>query len=433
MKLYTLLALSTITIASVLESKAQIDNRINFSPEWVRSGIRNAATDAADVAVFNPGGVTSLPVGFHLGLGNQSLFRSPEHSYTIADVEVSHKQDGSDPIFPSVYLAYNQGKWALTGGLFVSGGGATANFPNGSFSTELIGLMAVMGSMGAYTVAADQYMEASSFYLTTMFGGAYKINDKISLGANVRYIAAQNSTKAGFTLTGSPIMLPDMPIVIDTEAEASSFAASFGVFITPTEKLSIAARYDLMAPLDFKTSVNKDDAGLFEDGGKANRDLPAVLALGVNYKVTDKFRVELDYNYFFQTQADWEKSSMVTQERGISAMAGDAYSYALGLEYDLTEKLLFSIGGLYTVMDFQDKDGYYTSLGAFETVPGDNFSLNTGVRYKITDKIAVNAGVSNVMWEKDQEVQALMLQPMDVKVKTNNKMTAFGIGLNVSF
>ncbi len=433
MKLYTLLALSTITIASVFESEAQIDNRMNFSPEWVRSGIRNAATDAADVAVFNPGGVTALPEGFHLGLGNQSLFRSPEHSYTIADVKVSHKQEGSDPIFPSVYMAYNKGKWALTGGMFVSGGGATANYPNGSFSTELIGLMAVMGSMGAYSAAGNQYIEASSYYLTGMFGGAYKINDKISLGANVRYISAQNATKAGFTLTGSPIMLPDMPIAIDVEQEATSFGASFGAFITPTEKLSIAARYDMMVPLEFKNTVNKDDAGLFEDGGKANRDLPAVFALGVNYKLTDKFRVEVDYNYYFQTQADWEKSSPVTEEKAISAMAGDAYSYALGLEYDFTDKLLFSIGGMYTVMDFQDRDGYYTTLGAFETVPGDNFSLNTGVRYKITEKIAVNAGVSNVMWEKDQEIQALMLQPMDVKVKTNNRMTAFGVGVNVSF
>ena len=228
-------------------------------------------------------------------------------------------------------------------------------------------------------------------------------------------------------------MLPDMPIAIDVEQEATSFGASFGAFITPTEKLSIAARYDMMVPLEFKNTVNKDDAGLFEDGGKANRDLPAVFALGVNYKLTDKFRVEVDYNYYFQTQADWEKSSPVTEEKAISAMAGDAYSYALGLEYDFTDKLLFSIGGMYTVMDFQDRDGYYTTLGAFETVPGDNFSLNTGVRYKITEKIAVNAGVSNVMWEKDQEIQALMLQPMDVKVKTNNRMTAFGVGVNVSF
>ena len=74
------------------------------------------------------------------------------------DVETTRAQDGADYVFPSLYIAYNKEKWALTGGMFVSGGGATANFTNGSFSTDLIGFSAVMGTMGAYTQATEQFL-----------------------------------------------------------------------------------------------------------------------------------------------------------------------------------------------------------------------------------------------------------------------------------
>lgn len=433
MKKLTLFAAFIALGTSSLTLEAQIDNRNNYSPEWVRSAIRNATADAADAAVFNPGGVTRLEQGFHLGLGNQMLFRSPEHSYTLVDVETTRKQDGADYVFPSVFMAYNTQKWALTGGMFISGGGATANYPEGSISTDMMGFGAVMGSMGAYTQATNQYLEASSYYMTYMLGGAYAINDKISLGANFRYIMGQNATKAGFTLTGSPMMLPDMPIAIDLEQEANAMSASFGVFYTPTERLAISARYDMMAELDFETKVNTDDSQSFEDGSKANRDLPAVLATGVSYKLTDKVRVEADFNYYFQENADWEKSTPITDEKPISELAGNAYATALGAEIDLSEKLLFSLGVMYTAIDFNDKDGYYTTMGAFETVPGNNTSINTGFRYRVNENIAVNLGMANVFWEKDQEVKAVMLQPNDVTVTTNNKMTAFGLGVDFNF
>lgn len=415
----------------VLNAWSQIDNRINLSPEWIRSGVRNASADAADVVVFNPAGAAKLPDGFHLGLGNQMLFRKPSHEYSLGDVAVTRDQDGNDMVFPSIYMSYGKNKWALTGGVFVSGGGATANFPDGSFSTDIIGFMALAGAMGAYTVADEQYMEASSFYLTGMLGAAYELNDKIAFGANVRLLNAMNETRAGLTLSGSPIQLPDMPLAIETSDEANGMGASFGVFMTPSEKLAISARYDLMVPLEFSTSITTDDFGLFDESKTFHRDLPAVLATGARYSFSDQFRAEVDFNYYFQNGADWGKSTPLTNEQAISAMAGDAWSYAGGMEYDFSDKLTFSLGALYTVFGFEDRDGYYTTLGAFETVPGTNFSVNTGFLYQFSERIGFNAGISRVTWEKDREIRALMLQPMDVKVKTNNSMTALGFGLNI--
>ena len=41
-----------------------IDNRTNWSAEWVRTLNRNAATDFADIAMYNPAGTVKLHEGF---------------------------------------------------------------------------------------------------------------------------------------------------------------------------------------------------------------------------------------------------------------------------------------------------------------------------------------------------------------------------------
>ncbi|MDO9264564.1 MAG: hypothetical protein Q7U02_11405, partial [Desulfosalsimonadaceae bacterium] len=62
---------------------AQIDQLSNISPEWIRTGNRNAATDSTDIVLYNPAGLPEMSEGIHLNFGNQSLFRSPEHSYNL--------------------------------------------------------------------------------------------------------------------------------------------------------------------------------------------------------------------------------------------------------------------------------------------------------------------------------------------------------------
>ncbi len=51
--------------------------------------------------------------------------------------------------------------------------------------------------------------------------------------------------------------------------------------------------------------MNKDDIGLATDGAKSRRDLPAVLYLGAGYRWSDKLQMLVDFNYYFQTAADW--------------------------------------------------------------------------------------------------------------------------------
>ena len=179
-----------LTIASF----AQHDNLSNLSAEWVRTPARNAATDASDIVVYNPAGLVKLNNGFHINLGNQSLFRKPSHTFDfgLGGGEQTYTQDGNDLFLPNLYMTYKQNNFALFTGVFMAGGGATANYPTGSITTELIGLQALMGAQGAYAAYDHQSMKASSFYLTTTIGGSYAVNEMISFAVAGRYISATN-------------------------------------------------------------------------------------------------------------------------------------------------------------------------------------------------------------------------------------------------
>ena len=122
------------------ELSAQIDNLSNMSAEWIRTGNRNAATDAADIVVYNPGAITELPDGFQIDLGNQTLVRRPTHTYdsSTGSGSISRTQEGIDWFLPSVYMTYNQDDWAIFGGYYIPGGGATVDYPDGSATTEMI-------------------------------------------------------------------------------------------------------------------------------------------------------------------------------------------------------------------------------------------------------------------------------------------------------
>lgn len=414
---------------------AQMDNLINLSSEWVRSGARNASADAADAVVYNPAGVVQLEDGFHIHFSNQSMFRNPSHSYDlgIGQGPRSFSQSGADPFLPNLYAAYKKNNWALYTGAFISGGGATMNYPEGSLITDLIGLQSLMATEGAYTDIKAANLKASSMYLTTTLGGSYQASTRFSMSLALRHITAKNTAKAGITLTTSPLDLPDMPLALETEESASGIGAVIGINFTAATGLNLSSRYESAVALDFKTKQLVDDFGMTKDGDMARRDLPAVFAVGVSYDVNEKLQVLADYNYYFQKNADWGTSTPVTEEKSWSSMAGDAATIAAGLQYKVSNSFTYSFGGGYTNFAYSDREGYYTRIGTYEVMMDDNWNLNTGFAFQATEKLNFSFGYMHAFWAKDQKIKALNAQPLDVDVTVNNSMDIVAFGVNFRF
>ncbi len=426
------------------QAYAQIDNLTNMSAEWVRLANRNAATDAADIVVYNPAGLVSLADGFHLNISNQSMFRRPQHEFVdpITSESVSFKQGDPDWFVPNVYAAYTKDRWSVFTGVYIPGNGAALDYPDGSITTRLIGLELIQqinqgifdafGVENAYTALANESIEASSLYLTGTVGGTYRVTDIVSVAAGVRYIRAENDIEGELTVTGGTLgaNTPDMPFVVDVDQSADGWGFVLGVQVIPVEDLVLALRYESEVNLNFENDVNgSDNLGLFIDGDRNHRDFPAMVGFGASYRFTPELRGEADFNWFFQEAADWGRSD--TGER-ISDMAGDVWSWGLSAAYQATRELEISGGFLYTDHLWDDMDGYFQSAtGAIETLYSDNWNLSTGIGYLIRPGVKVNLGVAFTIWE--DETIFIDAGPLTLPVRTENSTTTVALGVDLAF
>lgn len=436
------------------EVVAQMDNLSNMSAEWMRMNNRNAALDAADIVNYNPAGLVFLEEGLHFNISNQTLIRQPEHSYNLGlgDGEKSFTQDGIDPILPMFYVAYTKDKWSAYSGVYISGGGASVNYPDGSISTDIITTSILYSPapapFPAGTMLKDVYpdnkqsLEASSYYLTIPVGVAYKINDMFSVSVGGRYVKGINKTKAELQLLNSPLGAPDQSLIIDYDANANGFGFVLGVNVAVNEKINFAAHYESKVKLDFENDVKQDDIDKFTDGKKNRRDLPAVLNTGISYKITDKLRTEINYNYYFQTDADWGKTLEDTPlEEETSKLAGNCYTTGIAFAYDLNEKTQLSLGTTYTNFGYpseSDKEKYYSNLGWYEALKYSNLNLGVGGAYEVINNLKINVGFGITLWNDCdiKSVNAEMLQAAGVPITNVNvecKDRGYSLTLGVNY
>lgn len=424
---------------------AQMDNLTNLSVEWMRIPARNAASDSADIVVYNPAALVRLSDGFHFNLGNQSLLRKPRHKYDLqlGAGEQSFTQDGIDAFLPNFYAAYTKDKWAVYGGLYISGGGAVADYPQGSLTTDLITLMVQMSPaldefgqptgyavMDLYPGAKGQFLKASSYYLTATLGGAYAVSGNFSASFGLRYINAANKTKTGLTLTDSPLALPDKTLLFDSQDKANGVGAVLGIHFAATPKLDLAAHYESKIKLDFETNVNTDDIGLTQDGAMSRRDLPAVLYLGAGYRWNEKLQMLVDFNYYFQSAANWGKTEVDGVEKTWAEAAGDCYAAGIGLSYKLCERMQVSAGTVFTKFLFKDKELYYTRLGEFEAPKNDNWNSGIGLAFKATSKLTLNLALGATFW-KSSEINEVFLSSLPARIKITASAYSFSVGMHL--
>ncbi|MDQ1355006.1 MAG: hypothetical protein QG657_5315 [Acidobacteriota bacterium] len=433
--LFRLLIVGVLLFSGSTLLVGQIDNLTNMSAEWIRLSNRNAAVDAVDIVVYNPAGLTKLTDGFHFNISNQTLIRKPKHSFDLGMGKETYTQDGIDPFIPNFYAAYKKDKWALFGGIYIPAGGAVVDYPKGSINTKLLGYSLIPQFGGLYDHFKNDYLKATSLYLTFTAGGAYAISDFISIAGGLRYIHVKNTTKLGLTVADSTGIIPGTAFDLNAKMTGNGLGGILGIDIFPLEGLNIGIRYETKVKLELEADIIKDsfEGMLISQGDKSRRDLPAMLGVGVSYDITSCLRAEVDFNYFFQKQADWGITSAGNLENAIltAKAAGDCYSLGACLAYQACPKFQVSAGFLYTIFDFKDMAGYFTTVGAFEVLYSDNCNLGAGFCYALTNKVKLNVGVGTTIW-KDETIKALAAYPLDLDVQTTNKSFAFAIGTNIS-
>jgi long-chain fatty acid transport protein len=401
-----------------------IDNRTNWSAEWVRTLNRNAATDFADIAAYNPAGTVKLHEGFSLNgslqYGKKDYTNNVSLPAAIPYTGCTDCESDEPSYIPGIFGVYNKGKWSLFGAFSNVAGGGKVDFEQGNWTTIGAQLFLIGADPTDNLVAPgpQQQISGESFYLGFTLGGAFALNDMLSFSVGLRYVDASREASASATILDGTLS-PALTLAINYEEEGDGLGAIFGVNIAPNDKLNIGMRYETETDIDLKATVKQDfpPGVLFgltgiSDGQKRARDLPALLGLGASYWITPKLRTEINWTYYFNENADWA---------GVEDDVDNGYDAGIAFEYLLNDKLKVSIGYMYT--DYGVEPGDMLP----ENPELDVNTIGGGIAYAINEKLHTNISIANSFYIDDSYIESLPTFDVPVEFEKNIFFVSFGI------
>ena len=329
----------------------------------------------------------------------------------------------------------------------------------------LAGTGSYPGFMNITGYTSDIFFKGTSVYFGYQANVSYDINDMISAAIGGRFVSAKNtysgyirnvkilapSTYGGTQAPGDYLRLvaaiPGVPagtkavlngtasyidgataVEADAEMTGTGFTPILSVNLTPSEKLNIAIRYEFKTKLNLKTTVNsgKDGDGLFMQDSVAIADMPAMLAVGLNFKPVNKLMLSASFDYYWDKNVDYDGQALVE----INQINKNFIEFGLGAEYSLSEKLRASAGWVHTITgvnsNYQSDMSYSTNTNSF----------GAGFGYRITPMIDLNIGGQYTFYKegsKDFEHMLGSTVPVPVTETYNKKTWIIAVGLDFSF
>ena len=330
-------------------------------------------------AFYNPAGTVFLEDGLYVQLNSQTLFKNYEMETRLDKTDkLSHESDHPSAFVPSIQMVKKEGDRAYFLHAGAAAGGGAVKYGNGISAFEVIGQKIQAGLSGQFPDNNVDYLggstvNGSSYYINTTFGVAQKINPKFSVagGLRVMYVTRELDGTAHFNLDlsgnlSNELKKENVRVNIDSERTGWGVGGVVGFNYQPTEKLNIGFKYEsevelnLNADGNLKTSkvgdisgnyigdkliISKIDGKLRKEPVIAEwleddrRNLPAVMALGLSYELTDRITLLTSGNYYFIKDAN---------RNGVYDNYDNGYELSIGVDYKLNDKWTLMAGYQYT-------------------------------------------------------------------------------------
>ena len=437
--------------------------------------LRNPARDAViaiDGVYSNPAGIAFLPQGFHLSVSWQAAFQKRQMDVNNQLFQLNGgKADkyfegvAKAPVIPSFQAAYViNDKWSVSAQFAVGGGGGECEFAEGlPMFEELVGGQLVGAQATSYGLS--QNLTGKQFFYGFQVGATYRLTDNFSVFGGARGVLANcsyegaitnitaNGVAAGSYLSGVKAMvdagLAQLEPVKDVagykekyqELAAQSAAlaqgsallgsdfnldcAQSGFGITPIigldwnlGKLNLAAKYEFRTKINLENDSENTSANVtalmpaYADGAKVRSDIPAILTLGAQYQFTDAVRVMGGFHYY------WDKDA-----KGTPIKKGDnTWEANLGIEWDVNDKILLSLGGQRTQYGFDDADMADTNFNISST------AICLGGAYKFSEKMKLNVGYMHSFYDDHKFTNA-----NGTACNYTRKNDVVGVSLDIAF
>jgi long-subunit fatty acid transport protein len=233
----------------------------------------------------------------------------------------------------------------------------------------------------------------------------------------------------------------------DAEQTGSGITPFFSVNISPSENLNIAIKYEMKTKLELENKTAKDltigyDATgtpitMFPTGAKTNNDMPDMLTLGIDYKVSDALKLSFGSNYYFDKDADYGKKydhDLVSSTPTIpisnrKIINKNGLSLQAGMEYNISEKMLVSCGYVWANKGVNEKYQSDLSYG----LATQTFGL--GGAYNVKENIQINLGFGYTYYSPDtKNIEHVMGNKVYVAEESYYKSTKIvAVGVDFKF
>jgi long-chain fatty acid transport protein len=408
--------------ATYEEGLPSFENQLAEIPALLSS--QSIPTTAYDAEIFFEG--TSVYFGYQaniaykindqlsLGAGIRLVSAKNTYNGNINNIRIN-------PTYPAFGTMYN-GSLNSAPGFFTAGATALNTLSAGSTSAATSLNALVTGGTPAAT-PLTALPAATQAQIATLLGAAGISTTGMNIGtaaATLTAVAPQFATKAA-TMAAYAGQTQDRSV--DAEETGNGFTPILSANYSPSDKINISLRYEFKTKLELTTKVNggMDGGGLFIDGEKVIADMPAMLAVGGEFKPMDKLLVGATFNTYFDKNVDYDGSEAVD----IDMIDKNFYEYGLGAEYSFSDKLRASLGWV------------ATSTGVNENYQSDmRYSANTnsfggGIGYRITPMIDLNLGGQFTMY---QDVTKDYTRALGAFTETYGKQTwLVALGLDFYF
>ncbi|MDK4491554.1 outer membrane protein transport protein [Fusobacterium necrophorum] len=452
-------------VLSMTAYGASIDHIQTYAPEYLGNQAQNGAINGVS-PYYNPAGTTQLEEGLYVNGGLQIAAGHEQSEYKGKEYKAIFVQ----PV-PNISLTKVNKKDSTYFTFSAIAGGGTLKYKHGVVGTAIIPDLVAKLNTGVLSgettgtpikvrVLEGTKAEGSNLYAQMTLGKAYQINDKLSLSGGIRFVRGVRTLKGHIAIDASTgnkfadkllmgaLKKPGTSLAADIDSKRTANGIGFvlGANYKVNEKWNIGMRYDSRVKLNFKAKITEKQISIpairgfepigftsnlyypeYKDGAKRRRDLPAILAVGTTYQVTDKWMTALSATYYFNKDAKMDGQKY-----------NNGFEVAFGNEYKLNEKWAV-LGSINYAKTGALKDSYNDIEYAL-----DSFMLGTGVKYQYSPTLELTATVAHYFYKGEEgnikgrvkEKANPMMQKLsnvNEQQKYKKSITAFGLGFTKKF
>ena len=423
-------------IVAGMANAASVDYLMNNSTSYFQNPAQTAQITVEGV-FYNPAGTAFVDDGLYLNVNAQNSIINESMK-----VEGKTFDATSFAAVPSFNLLYKKSNYSLFANASVIGGGATLEYEGGTAGVYLAAAaLNAKDPLKGTAMALNANLSGGKFigenrYYQGIIGGAYKVNDKlsVSLGGKYVYTTRKLEGTADYAYNGSSPMgkyLKGNTLSIDSTRKADGVGFTVGADYKLDETTNFAIKYDSRVRLTFETEATEADKMLFmgktlgisafyptyANGTKTERDLPGVLSLGAS-KSIGKATYSIGYNHYYNKAANID---------GIEYQ--DGFEANIGIDYKLNEKI--TLHGGFNFADTGAKPSTYNDT---------EYAVNSqiyaaGLTYKPNENNEWKFSLAYISYnsENGKDTPSVIGTLEKSKVKYDKAIGVFGIGYTHKF